>query len=189
MGTQLEAELQVVLRRWDAVSDASYAVLGNCEVSVTSETKKCSEFDLKSALRDAGCSESTCFAFLAGTASQHGSSRPLNLSTHASLAPLKDVELPEVTLSASEPKKHGDGKASIVLTASATAVYATVESSAVIGRFAPNAMLMLPGVPVEVYFTGRTDFELEDWQKGLQLRSLRDTYSSTVHGQVASTFV
>lgn len=185
----LDAKLRVALRRWDASSDASDSVVGECTVSVKGETKMCSEFELKSALQAAGCSESTCFAYLTGTASQHGSSSPLNLATHAALTPLKDAELPEVTLSVSQPKKHADGKASVVVTASATAVYATIESSAVIGRFTPNAMLMLPGVPVEVHFTGRTDFDLADWQQGLKLRSLRDTYSATVKDQRTPTLV
>merc|ERR1711865_1275611 len=116
---------------WRLTHNAGDSVVGECAVSVTSETKMCKEFELKSALQAAGCSESTCFAYLTGTASQDGSSSPVDLSTHAALVPLKDVELPEVSLSVSQPTKHADGQASIIVTASASAVYATIESSAV----------------------------------------------------------
>lgn len=187
--TALDANLRIALRRWDASSDATDSLVGECAVSVKSETQMCSEFDLKSALQVAGCSESTCFAYLAGTASQGDSADPLVLSTHTALTPLKDAELPEVTLSVSQPKKTADGKATVVVTASATAVYATIESWNAIGRFKPNAMLMLPGVPVEVEFTGRADFDLAEWHQGLQLRSLRDTYSTAVKDQHVSTLV
>ena len=74
--------------------------------------------------------------------------------------------------------KTAPREANLTVLANATALYVSLESAAVIGRFAPNAMLVLPGESGQVHFLARhdDDFDVEAFAKGVRARSLRDTY-------------
>jgi len=176
----LSVTLRVQLRRWN--SPAVHEML-SCTLTLRSETRACPAVNLTDALRTAGCSPKACFAYLEGTTDE---SPKKKLVAHAFLTPLKDVELPRAQLSVNGVRSLGPRRARLLMVADATAAFAALESP-VAGRFVPNAVLLLPGQPLEVEFLGRRDFDLDAWARGLRARSLRDTYEEAAIGSSETT--
>jgi len=169
LDAQVSAELHMQL--WPLGNSAPHSWF-SCNVTLKSETRLCHVAPLEDALTSAGCTPQTCFAYLKGTTNE---TPPRPVSAHVFFAPLRDVKLPQAHLTMNRPKRLSPNRASVLLSSDAVAVYAALESE-VTGRFVPNAILLLPSTPVEVEFLGRSDFDLDDWFRGLRARSLCDTY-------------
>merc|ERR1711871_779932 len=170
----ITAKLKVGFAKWNAPAGASPFPQGHeCTVSVQAGTVECPSLDLEEALTAAKCSAETCFAVALGLTDE---SPPRAIIGHQYLTPLKDAQLPPVSTKITSMQKTAERVAKFNVTANATAVYGALESS-IVGRFTPNAMLMLPGEAIEIEFRAREDFDVDALKSSVTFRSLRDTYS------------
>ena len=93
------------------------------------------------------------------------------------LAPFKETQLPPAAPAIVTVKQTAPDTAALTLRSAATAAFVSVESAAVVGAFSDGAFPLIAGRDTAITFKARHGaFKLDAFQKGLSVRSLRDTY-------------
>lgn len=108
---------------------------------------------------------------------------PEDVESFHFFTPLGSATLPDTTvrIEVVERVPGSDASAAVTVRAPMTAVYVLLETTAasgLVGKFSENAFVLMPGHPKRVVFTARRPIpSLEALRRGLQVRSLRDTYA------------
>ena len=91
----------------------------------------------------------------------------------------KEAQLPLAAVTVVQVTPSSSTEARVVLRSDKAAAFVSVDS-AVPGAFSDGAFTMLPAVDFPLTFTARNPLTAQQWTdefaKGLQVRSLRDTY-------------
>lgn len=164
-------ELSLELRRWNGSNVQGQPA--RCNVTLQAETRECPSLNLTHWMALTGCAAQSCFAHVSGLTNE---TPPRRCDSHAFLSELKDAELPDTRVKTGNFTLVGPRRVQFEVVSETVVVYASFESFGVVGRFVPNAMLMLPRVPVVVDFLSPDEFHLRSFMEGLTFRSLQGGY-------------
>jgi len=92
------------------------------------------------------------------------------------LAPFTFAVLPRAHIRVLQVVRLTASRARVVITSNATAAFVSIDSEAVPGAFNDGAFLLTRGSNRSLEFIAQEPFELTTFEKGLRVRSLRDTY-------------